>query len=105
MTPEVVADADTGGPKGVEVPLVYVDAAGKSQTVTLVVPPAGKWRGSAVEFFYTNRHLAWAKSVLGADGAATLTRLDPTVDELAKFAAEWLNRTGESRGKSGASST
>lgn len=100
-SPLKAIEADASAPvEGVEVPLVTVDDDGKEQTVTLTVPPVGRWRARSIRAMRQGDYFEWAETVLSKGDAAAFTHADPVLDEVGAFFVAWQERSGETRGKS-----
>lgn len=69
----------------------------------LRVLPMRKWRSSAVRALRSGDFDLWAEKCLADDGWTLWQAIDPTMEDVETFFADWSKATGQSVGNSSAS--
>jgi hypothetical protein len=92
----VAAEAANQGPIRIQL--------GDDPKNTVLVLPTGKWRASAFEDIAAGRYGDWARKCSDAKGHQTWLDVDPTIDEVKQFFADWKEESGQDVGESSASS-
>jgi hypothetical protein len=96
MTPLEAVQADAeAAPEGASVDLVTETA-----TVTVTVPPPGRWKSRANTMLREGNFDGWAQTTLSDGDWAKWVDADPTNDDVEAFFTAWQDTAGETVGKS-----